>query len=161
MKATVYESFGDELVKIAIYGTMAKGFGTALKEGWKNSGGRFGKALTIGVPAFQIPHALKKEDPSGMGRTRTERTTGLVGDAVGGLAGLGAGTLAANRLSNKLKLTRGRGALGLAGEVVGGAIGSGLGHRILSAPSEMMRHRRESARLRQAIDQPPTQGIAV
>ncbi len=160
MNADTIEAFGDELTKIAVLKSMARGFGSALKEGWHQSGGRIGKALTVAGTAVQAPLALAKDDWTGQGRSRTERTMGLAGDAAGGLIGTGLGVRAANRVGNALKLQRGRGALGFAG-MTAGAIGGGLlGKHMLSAPSRLLRERQQ----RNAPPQPamqPEQGVPV
>lgn len=52
--------------------------------------GRFlpgNKALTLAGTAMMAPGAFKKEDPTGQGRSRTERIGALAGNTVGGLIG--------------------------------------------------------------------------
>lgn len=171
MNSAMYEAFGDELTKIAVMGAISRGFKSALKEGWQNSGGWMagkgaitkrlplgGKSLTVASTAVQAPGAFAREDPAGQGRSRTERVMGLAGDTTGQLAGTGLGNMAATRAANALKLTRGRGALGMAG-MIGGAIAGGMvGKKVLTAPSKFLREHRQ----RQAIGQqemPPEQGI--
>ncbi len=46
--------------------------------------------LNIGLPATQLPGALRKEDPSGQGRTRSERVSRLAAGTLGGMIGTGA-----------------------------------------------------------------------
>lgn len=45
------------------------------------------KALTLASTAMMAPSAFKKEDPSGQGKSRTERIGALAGNTVGGLIG--------------------------------------------------------------------------
>lgn len=48
------------------------------------------KGLTVGLTATQVPDALKAEDPSGQGRSRSERLARLAGNTAGGMVTAGA-----------------------------------------------------------------------
>jgi len=111
----MYRAFLDEMTKFGQGGVLSsvgnagrqmgkwigKGWhdpiGSGAK-GWKWMGkGKYtrhlpigGKSITVGLTSLAVPGALKKEDPYGMGRSRTERTTDLGASTVGGLAGTGA-----------------------------------------------------------------------
>jgi hypothetical protein len=85
------------------------------------------KSLMLAGTAAMLPSTLKKEDPSGQGRSRAERLTGLAGSTVGGLFGVGA------------MLNSGRFGTGTS-NIAGGIGGSMLGERIFTAP---WRHRRK------------------
>lgn len=89
--------------------------------GWTWSKGRHagkylpgGKTLTVGFGAATAPEAFKKEDPTGQGRSRSERVGKWVGEQVGGLAG------------TRYGLTGGM-AAGTAGSVAGETLGKAVG----------------------------------
>ena len=94
MSPITFSAFADELVKIAGFQQnvgnaivhTAKGAGKLLHQGW-TSGGTFGKVTTLAGTGLMLPGAVSKEDPTGQGRTRTERMAGLAGGTLGGLAG--------------------------------------------------------------------------
>lgn len=146
MTPMIYESFGDELTKIAVFKTVARGFGKALKTGWAGTKAdpttKVGKGLTLLGAGLSVPVAMTKDDMTGQGRSRVERTLDAAGNTVGGLAGAGAGLLAHDKLVKRLKL-KPQGlksnllsaGIGLAAGIGGGVAGS----RILTAP---MRHSR-------------------
>lgn len=100
---------------------------TSLGGGIPMGGGRRTKGLTAYLPvgqkalltagaATQLPGALKKEDPSGKGRSRTER--------LGGLAAGTATGIATSRLGMVPAI-----AAGLAGEAAGAGAGRLVRHR--------------------------------
>lgn len=66
------------------------------------------KALTVGFGALQAKDALKKEDPSGQGRSRAERLGSTIGGTAAGIAG---------------------GAMGIPGAIATGIAGDYLGGR--------------------------------
>ncbi len=139
-------AFADELQKIA--GVKSQ-VGEALNAGWHglNHEGRpmtganwamgkgrltsklpfGGKAMTLLSTAMQAPSALGRQDPTGKGHSRLERTTGLVGNTIGGLAATGA-------------LMRSKAMGGLLGRhplitgLVGGIGGGILGERAITTP---------------------------
>jgi hypothetical protein len=45
-----------------------------------------GKSMTVGMGALGVPGAIAKEDPSGQGRSRTERLGGLAANTAAGVA---------------------------------------------------------------------------
>jgi hypothetical protein len=126
-------AFADELEKIAGFQQnvgnaivhTAKGAGNLVQKGWHESGnwwgmgqGRIarmlpgGKALTVGGSAMMLPGAVAKEDPTGQGRTRTERLAGLAGGTVAGLAGGASPNLAKSLIGGT--------AAGIGGEYIAG-----------------------------------------
>ena len=155
-----YLAFAAELSKIAFLNTL----GRAAQEGWK-SGGPMGKVLNVGVPLMQLPGALKQEDPTGQGRSRTERVADVAGQGVGGMVGMGAAGLATKRLgwhaptsggmfSNMGKALKGgvRTTASQAGKfmgrnvLLGGVlpmVGGYAASKLLTTPSRMARKRRE------------------
>jgi hypothetical protein len=162
-----FKAFGDELLKIAMFQQLAKGFKDAVHQGWEGVGpegspmrsswmgqglpshaamatkGPVGRAvehvtslggltkklpvgtksLQVATTALQAPAAFAKEDPTGQGRTRAERVTGLAGNAVGGLAATGA--LLRSGWGKKHPIMA---------NLVGGIGGGVAGEKILSAP---------------------------
>lgn len=74
------------------------------------------KSLTVGFGALGANNALKKEDPAGQGRSRTERIGSLIGGTAAGIAGGNMGIL-------------GSMATGIAGDYVGGRIGRAISKR--------------------------------
>jgi hypothetical protein len=157
MNATTYRAFSEEMVKIAIIGAIGKGFKSALQAGWKDTGnwmgsGKYtsklpigGKSITVGLAAAGVPGALKKEDPTGEGRSRMERGLDLAGNVAGGVVGMGAGRLLGGRLAAAGKLgPKMTGLLGGAGSVVGGIGASLIAPKVLTAPSRMLRERRQA-----------------
>lgn len=68
------------------FGTAVKDLATPIKsakEIW-HADGNWGKAFNIGGTALGLPGALSKEDPSGEGRSRLDRLSGIAaGSAVG------------------------------------------------------------------------------
>lgn len=175
MNAPTFQAFGSELVKIAFYQRLKKGFINTLKEGWHGTPGNeatwFGKgrqitpgmgrgarmmeeatslggltrALPVGAKSMMLlgtglmaREALKKEDPTGHQRSRTERMTGLAGNTVGGLVGSAVG----NRVMP-----------GMIGSLGGGILGGLAGEKILSAPFAAARRHR-MAQQQQTPQQP-------
>lgn len=101
-------------------------------------------ALGTGVMAQQ---ALKPVDPSGQGRSRTERLTGLGANTVGGLIGSAIG----NRISP-----------GLVGSVAGGALGGMGAEKLVASPFAAARRRRMAQMQQQPAMQPsPYEGPQV
>lgn len=98
------------------------------------------KSIFTGLTAMQAPAALRKEDETGMERSRTERLSGLAGGTVGSLAGMGA--LA--HMPNPVQWMRGTSSgpmkgLGITRAIIGGLGGGILGERMATAPSRMLR----------------------
>ena len=156
MNSISYQAFGDELTKIAVLGTIARGFGTALKAGWHGTPGdkvgKLGKGLTVLQAGLMTPGVAAKEDPAGAGRSRLERGLEAGGNLTGGLAGGGAGALAAGSLAKRFKMRPG----GLGQNIASGVLGTALGvggsigaSKLLSAPSRMMRERKQRLRMAQ------------
>lgn len=165
MDTATVSAFGDELEKIAMFGAMGKAVSRGWhypagmwtkkvvdggKSAWEPAQkatfmgkGKITKYLPVGdksfatgVAALGAPSALAKEDPSGQGRSRTERVSGLVGSTLGGFAGAGAlGSLSYK--GNPVK------ALPVARSLVGAVGGSILGERMATAPSRYARTRAE------------------
>lgn len=84
-----------------------------------------GKSMALLGTAAMAPTALAKEDPTGHGKTRTERTLGLVGNTLGGLAASGA--MIHRGIGNPLALA------------AGGIIGGVGGERLLTTPFALAR----------------------
>lgn len=80
------------------------------------------KSIVTGLTALSAPSALKKEDHEGLGRSRAERVSGLVGGSVGGLMGMGA---LASLPMKRLGITR---------SIVGGLGGGIIGERMATGP---------------------------
>ena len=195
-----FEAFSEEMVKIAFFRRLAKGFTSALSEGWHGTGpegsitrntwfgrgadikpsydpnrwggkhapisaeqiaagqryrptagtraweqatslGGLTKALPIGaksmmaIPtALMAAQALRKRDPSGQERSRSERLSGLAANTVGGLAGSAAA----------MRLLKGRGGLAgaIAAPMIGGMLGSSLAEKTVTAPFRAARAHR-------------------
>lgn len=109
------------------------------------------KVLPIGaksmmaIPtAMMAAQAMKKNDPTGMDRSRTERVTGLAANTVGGLAG---SALA-------LRALKGRGGLfgSIAAPMVGGMLGGSLAEKAVTSP-----FRARAAHAQQQGQQPTAQ----
>jgi hypothetical protein len=81
------------------------------------------KALTVGFTGLALPGAIKKEDPTGEGKSRLERVGSLAGGTVAGLASAKMGLIPAL-------------AIGAGGDIAGGTIGRVLSprRRVLQAP---------------------------
>lgn len=100
------------------------------------------KALPVGAKTMMLAgtgvmaaQALRKQDPTGMERSRAERITGLAGNTAGGLVG---SALGARRF-------------GMLGAIGGGILGGMAGEKVTSAPFAAMRH----ARMQQPQAQQP------
>lgn len=85
-------AFSDELEKIAFMANVGskivssgRQLGKAISSGWHSGNWVGNKGLTVGMGALSARDAIKKEDPSGEGRSSTER---LMGAGVGTAAGL-------------------------------------------------------------------------
>lgn len=64
---------------------VGKTLGAAFDDQWKGMGGGM-KALTVGLPAYEVANALRnKEDPDGQGRSRAERLGRGLAGAAGGM----------------------------------------------------------------------------
>lgn len=198
-----FDAFGDELVKIAFFKRLAKGFTSALSEGWHGVGpensitrntwmgkgrqikptidpttgarsqlsrgsrlmeevtslGGLTKALPVGaktmiaVPtALMAASAMRKHDPSGQERSRTERLTGLGANTVGGLAG--------SALAMRALKGRGGWAGAIAAPMVGGILGSSLAEKAVTGPFRAARAaRREPPSLPQETYPYQTEGL--
>ena len=92
-----------------------------------------GKSMFVGMTAPAIPGALKKEDPYGAERSRTERSVDLSSNVVGGLAGGGA------MISLPMKGWKGTRAM------VGGVGGAMLAARLATMPWRRRRKARQEA----------------
>lgn len=113
-----------------IYDALGRG----LREtggGWAQSSGTMGRYLPWGVRAQALKSAIpelqgafKAEDPTGQGRSQTER----VGRAVGTLAGGLATNLPAS-VTNRLGFV-GNAVLGLGASAIGSKVGGGVGGRL-------------------------------
>ncbi len=171
MNLSMYRAFSEELVKIAVLGAVARGFKSALKAGWNDSGGYMGsgkitkylpiggKGLTLAGAAMEAPSVMAKEDPSGAGRGRLERGLNLAGNVGGGLAGMGAGQMAANHLMRGRTVGAKAGKfLGGAGSIVGGIAGSMIAPHLLTAPSRMLREHQQRAQMAQQQPTDPVSG---
>ncbi len=100
---TSLAAFLDEFQKIAnLLGTGAKYMGNAVGRGF-NEGGLLGQALTVAGTGLGIKSELdSNNDPTGQGRGRAERLTGLAGETVGGLAGQTIGNDIGRSISRQL-----------------------------------------------------------
>jgi uncharacterized membrane protein YeaQ/YmgE (transglycosylase-associated protein family) len=139
MNRDSYQAFGDELVKIAFFNRLAKGFKDAVRVGWHglpNDKNRWlgQKGLTAAGTAAMVPTVTSNDDPMRMGRGKVERAVDLAGSTVGGLAASG---VMARRFP---QLT---GAKGLAMNIGAGLVGGIGGGRLLASPFELARKRRE------------------
>jgi hypothetical protein len=172
-----FEAFGDELIKIAFFKRLQKGFTDALSEGWHGVGpedsitrntwmgkgrqiqpvldpktglrsqlshgnraweeatslGGLTKALPVGAKSMiagttglMALQAMRRQDPSGQERSRSERMTGLAANTLGGLAGSAAA----------MRALGGRGGtLGaIAAPLVGGMLGGHLAEKAVTTP---------------------------
>jgi len=174
MDSKTYSAFGDELVKIAagpgVISRVGKTGGKWVSKGWDDMGeggargGWFGalknkkgkptairrhlpiggKSLMVGLSVPAIPGLLAKQDPMGMGRSRTERVSGYGGMMLGGLAGAGALLSAPGR---GLPIIGSRAIRSIGGAIAGGL----LGEKVSTLPWQ---------RSRQAAAQPPIQDPA-
>ena len=145
--------------KIKEPGTAARAVGAAKYKSMGRAGKAFENVMSLGgatkhLPvgakplmalstATMLPGAVSKEDPSGQGRSRAERISGLVGSTAGGLFGVGA-----MLNSGKFGPT--------ASNFAGGIGGSMLGERLFTAP---WRHRRERMQAMQAQQTAPQGGV--
>lgn len=119
-------AFADELYKIASWGEI-------VRDGLIGSPGQgvIGRGIGIAGTAMQARQGLKsslaKEDPSGRGRSRFERTVRFGGEMVGGILGSGLASRAlANRAGNNpVGFWKNLGA-NVAGGIAGGMVGSTL-----------------------------------
>lgn len=88
----------------------------SMKKGWKytvgdwNSGSMLGKGMMAFGAAAGLPEAVKREDPTGQGRSRVQRISRYVGSQAGGLMAAPFG-FTGNVIGS------------IAGEAVGGAVG--------------------------------------
>lgn len=67
-----------------------KGGWMGAKDTWRKNIPIGGKSMAVGFTAMGVPGAVKKEDPQGRGRSRTERLLQLGAGTLGGIAGVGA-----------------------------------------------------------------------
>ena len=67
-----------------------KGGWMGAKDSWRKNLPVGGKSMAVGFTAMGVPSAVKKEDPTGRGRSRTERLLQLGAGTLGGIAGVGA-----------------------------------------------------------------------
>lgn len=106
-----------------------------------------GKSIMLLGTGLMAGQALRKQDPSGQNRSRTERVTGLAANTVGGLAGGGL----ASRMFPKSRLLA-----PLVGSVVGG-MGA---ENAVTTPFAAMRHRQMGMQPQQPMAQPVSpQGV--
>lgn len=151
-------AFGDEVVKIAMMKAVTNGFKRALKVGWQGTPtdkvGKWGKGLMIAGTGAELAGSIPRDDLSGHGRSKIERGLGAAGNAVGGLAGGGAGLLASENLGRRLKIRpggRGQGALGMAMSAAAGIGGGILGTKFLTAPMAHSRQVYKEHAMRQTL----------
>lgn len=71
-----------------VHGSRGGWYGA--KDTWREKLPVGGKTMTVGFTAAGLPSALKKEDPTGRGRSRAERLAQLGAGTLGGIAGVGA-----------------------------------------------------------------------
>ena len=102
------------------------------------------KSLTVGFGALQAKDAIKKEDPTGQGRSRAERMGSLVGGTAAGLAGMNMGLV-------------GGMATGIGGDIVGGKLGKLVGGKRRPPPAAQTATSNPQAVVPNA-PQPPTNG---
>jgi hypothetical protein len=88
-----------------------------------------GKGMMAIGTGFMARDALKRNDPSGQERSRTERATGLAANTVGGLVGSSLG----------MRALGGRG--GMWGMMAGGILGGTLAEKAVTAPFRALRRR--------------------
>ncbi len=158
-------SFGQKALGL---GRKAAGLGRdALYKGWhgfdrgadaltKSTQGTkwFGmKGLTVGLTASQLPDAMKAEDPSGQGRSRSERLARLAGNTAGGIATSGV-------LANKTFGPKGPGlGKGLARFGANAAVQIGVGtagviggEALASAPFKMLKKNQPAQQANQGMN---------
>ena len=88
-----------------------------------------GKSLGVGMTAAMVPSALAKTDSLGKDRSRTERSTSLAGETLGGLMGAGAALSMPGKRFGFLRS-------------IGGAVGGSiLGSHAASTPWRVARNR--------------------
>lgn len=135
-------AFADELQKIASVrthignalragwhgfdakGVPVEGAGWALgNKGWRSKIPLGGKSMAIASTAAQLPGVFGKEDPSGREHSRLERTIGLTGNTIGGMAATG-----------KLMGTAFGAKHPIISSLVGGIGGGIAGERLLTTP---------------------------
>lgn len=150
MNRDAFMAFGNELTKIAFANTIAKGFKAAIREGWHGTpaapNSRLNKGLMLLGTGLMAKDAIKPTDPSGIGRSRSERLTGLAGNTIGGMAGSSA----------MLRLMPNRPILG---GIVGGVAGGMLGEKLVTNPWARRRADRIAAQRRAMQAQPQEQMV--
>lgn len=183
MKDVTFQAFGDELVKIAFFQKVRKGFVNAMKEGWQGTKenpqtwfgkgreikpgmGRFGRMAEEATSLGGLTRAL----PVG-GKSMMLLGTGLMAqqamrpvdpsgqersraERLSGLAGNTMGGLVGSTIGNRLMP-------GMIGSMAGGMIGGGLGEKVLSAPFAAVRNHRLAAqqRMQQQYPQQYPEGV--
>lgn len=131
MDGVTFQAFGDELVKIAFFQTVRKGFVNALKEGWHGTPGNeatwFGKGREIRPGMGRVARAAEEMTSLG-GATRALP----VGSK--SMMALGTGLMAREALKpvdpTGQDRSRTERLSGLAANTVGGLVGSAVGNRL-------------------------------
>lgn len=135
MKDVTFQAFGDELVKIAFFQKLRKGFVNTLKEGWH------GTPEQVAAGEGQTWFGKGRQIKPGMGRwaRRMEEATSLGGLTralpVGGksMMLLGTGLMAQQAMRpvdpTGQERSRAERMTGLVGNTVGGLLGSSVGNR--------------------------------
>lgn len=85
------------------------------------------KSIVTGLTGMAVPAAVSQEDREGLGRSRSERMSGLAGGTAGSLMGMGA--LAHLPIKG----------LGITRAIIGGIGGGIAGERLATAPHRAMR----------------------
>jgi hypothetical protein len=160
MNAIMLQAFRNELTKTAFMNTLKDvyndawgnqnwfGRGTQVNGGMNQAQKLWGRAKSLGGLTKVLPvgaksmfvagtapmlySALKKQDPSGMERSRAERFAGASGNIAGGV--LGAGLLSRTGFGKKHPI---------ASTIVGGIGGPILGDKALAAPIHNLTAKKE------------------
>ena len=148
MNRETFLAFGDEITKIAFMNQLAKGFKSVLHEGWHGTkaapNSRLNKGLMLLGTGLMAKDAIKPTDASGLGRSRTERLTGLAGNTIGGMAGSSA----------MLRLMPSH---PLLGGIAGGIGGAVMGEKLMTGPWARARANRVAAQRRMMYQAPEGQ----
>lgn len=107
-----------------------------------------GKSMMLLGTGMMAREALRRQDPTGQERSRTERMTGLAGNTVGGLLG----STLAMRAAPKSFLA----------PMLGGIAGGMVGERVTAAPFKALRQHRmaqQQQQMQPQYYQQPEQGV--
>ncbi len=139
------KSLFNELEKIAlvspglgVVGRAANHLGGLAAQGGHAPGSKFFQGVGLIGAATQIPGALKKDDPTGQNRSRTERVLGIAGDTVGGLIGMGVG----------LRHLPATGVKGFLAQGLAAGAGGLIGQKAATLPFAMARRSQQDQQLR-------------